>query len=196
MVIPYIIYYISVIVWLFPPLRQYRTKYFSFFLILALSDPFSSFFYHLLKIYPIRIYLIITFLLIVSVTYKNKSVRQIVLFAVILAGLVITDFYLKAAYIYDLNIFLSGILVFLFVKETILSFNKNLTINLFYLVLTLYEISVVLKFLFNIYLTNKGIVYFYTTTAFEILIGIFFIFYNVLNSPNFKLFDENRFTIK
>ncbi len=194
MVIPYIIYYISIIVWLFPPLRQYRTKYFPFFLILALSDPLIFIIYHFIKINPIRIYLITTFFLIISVTYNNKSAKQKILFTLILVFLAITDYYADVSYIYIFKIFLSGILVFLFVKETILFFNKNLTINLFYLILTLYEITIVLKFLFNVNQTHRGEVYFYITSAFELFIGIFFIIYNAQNSPKLKLFDDTTFT--
>ncbi|MDH7603895.1 MAG: hypothetical protein QHH13_03260, partial [Melioribacter sp.] len=36
-----ILFYTSIIVWLFPPIRNYKRKYFLYFVFLAISDPVS-----------------------------------------------------------------------------------------------------------------------------------------------------------
>lgn len=191
MLIAKFISYFSIIIWFLPPLRQRNTKYFTFFLILALADPVTIILMYATKIYSIKISLIITYILIVSVLQHKNNLKHLSVLLSILVLLFVVDIYFTINEIFLVKVFLSSALVFIFLKETILYLNKDLKINLFLLILTFYEITIVTKFIIYITQLNLGVIYFYITTAFEIFIGIFFIIYNVNNSPNLRLFREN-----
>lgn len=183
-----IITYISAIVWLFPPIRQYKTKYFLFFLILALKNSFNEAALHMNFSNPLTIDLIAAYLILASLVWRKISLKSLIIFLTGLLLLIIAGNYLTLFGIVSLKVILSSILVFIFSKDTILSFHKTAKINLFYLMLTFYEITIVIKFIDYITFAKIGVIYFNITTAFELLIGVFFIIYNSANSPSFKLF--------
>lgn len=187
-----VIYSLSIIVWLLPPIRQHATKYFLFFLILAVCDPLYLLMIQFVSINPIKIFLVTTMLLILSVTIRKYNMKTLSLTILLISILIVVDIFFSIKEIYFFKILLSSILVFLFAKETVLVFNKTLKINLFYLILTLYEISIVLKFLsFLFHSINESIILFYITSAFEILIGVFFCICTVDKCPKFKLFPKS-----
>ncbi|MGE5681423.1 MAG: hypothetical protein ACM34K_11155, partial [Bacillota bacterium] len=66
------------------------------------------------------------------------------------------------------------ILYFIFKMATADVINLKV-LKVFYIVIILYELSVVLKYVFIIASVHTGDIYFYMTTAFEILLGLFFI---------------------
>ena len=190
MTIPYILFFISILIWFFPPFRQYKTEYFLFFLILALADPVGALLNIFLAVKPIHENLVITFLLILSLINRRKLKKNWIIitlsFLILLTAIIILPFNTM----YVIKILLSSIVLFIILKNSLLYFNKNQTINLFFLILILYEITIIIKFIYTASRTHTGLVYFYTTSFFEFFIGIFFSFYNKENSPNFKLIKE------
>jgi hypothetical protein len=63
--------------------------------------------------------------------------------------------------------------VFKFSSISILETNR---LKLFYFAIVLYELSIILKFAFVLINIKTGLIYYYSTTAFELFLGIFFIF--------------------
>ncbi len=190
MTIPYILFITSVLIWLFPPFRQRKTEYFLYFLILAIADPLSVLIYFTLSIKIVQVNFLITFFLILSLCdfkmLKRNWIIVILIFFILLAA--VSDFQLKA--IQGIKIFLSLIVLFIILKNTLLYFNKNQTISLFFLVFIMYQITIIIKYIFVFSGTKTGVVYFYTTTFFEYFIGIYFSLFNIRNSPKFKLIRE------
>ncbi len=64
---------------------------------------------------------------------------------------------------------------------------NNRKINFFYFVLALYEFSKIAKYIILAIELKTGIIYFNLTGLFEILIGLYFVFYNENNAAKFKM---------
>lgn len=191
MTIPLIVWIISVLIWLFPPFKQRKTEYFWYFLILAITDPLTAILNLTLSIKTIQVNLLITFCLILALSdfsmIKKNWIIVVLIFLILVVA--VSDLSIKAQN--EIKILLSFIVLFIILKNSLLYFNKNHTINLFFLIFILYEITIITKFMFSISETKTGVVYFYTTSFFEYFIGIYFSFFNVENSPKFKLIKED-----
>ena len=166
-------------VWLLPPIRQYKGKLFLYFLLLAIADPLS----HVLTISfstnSYQIYSLISFGAVLAVSV-NKIYRKNIAF--VFTGFILTLFITitqdrNVIYIYLIVLHL--IILWNFLKETLISFSKNNFLTLGWVVLILYEISIVLKLIVVLEVTQVSVIYYYLTTGFEILIAIFFTIYKV-----------------
>lgn len=190
----YIVQGVGLIIWLLPPLKQYKGKYFNFFLILAIEDPITIFLIHSFKIYPTQVYSIMYFILFLSLIRLNKIKRFWYLFLIMISFIFITNFYLNYKEIIFFIIISGLLIVFIFLKLLAENYNKNNRLNSGYLVLILYNISILLKFYLAFGSTKNFVAFFYFTTAFEILVAIFFTIYKVEESPAIKLnfFTANK----
>ena len=191
MIIPYILLFTSILIWLFPPFRQYKTEYFLFFLILALADPVIYLLLKTLSFQVTRTNLIITFFMILSLIDSNKLKKGWIFILLLLLVLLTAAIKLPLKEVYQIKIILSCIILFFILKDSLLYLNEHQTINLFYLIFILYEITIIIKFIYTASRTHTGTIYFYTTGFFEIFIGIFFCFYNMKNSPEYRLIKEH-----
>jgi hypothetical protein len=178
MIIAKFIFYVNIVAWLFPPFRQKGCKYFLFFLILALSDLIWYSFFQM-HIHDAAYYLFISTLLIAAVMRKKYLL-------LLLIPVLSTGFFLTASEIRFLTMILHFAILIFFLREFILIISRESKIVLFDLVILLYEASLIFKFGASYFLT-AGYLFFYITTAFEILIAVFFSFVNEKNSPAFKL---------
>ena len=179
MIIAQIIFYLNIIAWLFPPFRQKGCRYFLFFLILALSDPG---WYILTRIHleDATFYYLVVSTLLLATVFRKKEIL-LLLVPVLFIGI-----YLAAAEIRIFTIILHFAILIYFLRELILIISQESRIILFNLIILLYEASVLFKFSASYFMT-AGYLFFYITTAFEILIAIFFTFVNEKNSPSLKL---------
>lgn len=176
--IQYVIFYISVFVWLLPPFKQYRTDYFYFFLILAIADPFKLIFYYAGDYSPVDISFFFLTLLCFSlfIPLIKRYYLAIIILALIFSYLgnhlsTTVGYFTKVlAYSYLLVVFMMRM------SKQLVQFG---IINIFYFVIILYTLSIILKFITLIFDLNTGTIYFYLTSAFQILIALFFIFFNV-----------------
>ena len=186
----FVISYLSIAVWLIPPFRQYKTPYFLYFLILALSDPLnitSFYIFHsgiwtgnvlascfsviaLLKlqkikrnIIPLTIYVAVIFFLLISINMNGMRILT------------------------ALNLFL--ILLF-FANDFVVSLKNNVSINLFYIVIILYNMANFTKIIFSLSYAKNRFLYFSATTFFQIFIAVYFSFCNVKNSKQLLLFGK------
>ncbi len=191
MTIPYLLFFISILIWFFPPFRQYKTEYFLFFLILAVADPVGALLNIFLAVKPIHENLVVTFLLIIALIDGKQLKKNWII--VILSFLILLAAMLNLPLIdsYGIKILLSSIILFIILKNSLLYFNKNQTVNLFFLIFILYEITIIIKYIYTASRTHTGIIYFYTTSFFELFIGIYFCFFNKENSPKFRLIKEH-----
>lgn len=179
MIIAQIIFYVNIVVWLFPPLRQRGCRYFLFFLILALSDP-GWYFLTLMHFGDATFYYLVVSTLLLATVFRKKQIL-LLLIPVLFIGI-----FLTAAEIRIFSIICHFAILIFFLRELILIISRESRIVLFNLVILLYEASVLLKFSASYFMT-AGYLFFYLTTAFEILIAVFFSFVNEKNSPAFKL---------
>jgi len=185
-VIPSIISYISSSVWLFIPLKQKDTVYFYYFLILAISCVLLLV-NRLLLIHPAHFYLTLDFFLIVSL-FDFKKIPNYAFFLIMILVVSISLSFLLSIKIITLCLLIQhAVIFFIILKRTIIYSYQKEKLNLFQFVLLLYEITVVTRFLVILHNIKTNLIYFYLTAAFGILIGIFFLFYNVESSPKFNM---------
>jgi hypothetical protein len=184
MIIPRIIFYFNILAWLLPPLRQKGHKYFLYFLILALSDPVRALLNLIHPFDATSYYLVISTLTLIAILRKKFYYILLLLVALIII------FFNN----YEIGVFsflVHFVIILLFLKDLIILISGENVINIFNLVLVLYEASVLFKFAAT-YFSIGGYLFFYITTAFEIFIAIFFTIYNEKNSPVIKLQMEPK----
>ena len=167
-----IIVYISTFFWLFPPFRQYNGRYFYYFLILALSDPLALINYSFIGISHHFIHSIAGLLLLYSfdsIEYLKKYLLANIIF--ILAFFLFLFLLDNLLYVI---LTLHLLILYRFIRLSLLNtFNKN-ELNIFLLVLVFYEISAIVNLIVFISKTNLGVVFYYLTLSFQILVAIFF----------------------
>ena len=193
MKIEILLFFISILVWFCPPFRQRKTEYFLFFLILAVADPINVLINIITSIKTIQVSVIITYALVISLIERNWVKKNSLIIILTLFLLLAAAFTLPIEVIYAIKILLSIIVLFIILKKALLYFNKTQTINLFFLVFILYEITIIIKYIYGASGTKTGIIYFYIISFFEFFIGLFFVLYNKENSPKFKLIKEQTF---
>lgn len=169
---------ISAAIWLFPPLRQYKSFFFLYFLILAVVDLIvvtSLYFFNtqLFLLYPIA-----SILILVSLQRREFISQNWIIIAVV--GLIAMAFPLfihSEGLQYTLIIFIHTAVMIRMLHLFILNIADNRWINFYYVALVFYELTVILKFV-N-YLTGliNAYDYFIFTTIFEITLGLFFILF-------------------
>lgn len=175
-----VIFYISLCIWLLPPLKQFRGKFFYYFLFQAISDPISLL---LMKFhfYNLPFYVIKEILIILCFWNPKEALRK-AYFIVPAMGLIYYFIYYSHYNImrFVIAVLHTAVLYFIFRKATddIMDLKK---IKVFYILIILYELSVILKYIMAISSVNLGTVYFSLTSAFEILLGVFFIFVSERN---------------
>lgn len=174
-----IIYWCNVAAWMLPPFRQYRSDYFKYFFILALADPGTLSTNLLFRIHPLKIFMVISFLQLLSlITFKSKWNKAAAL------GMLIFIF-CYAIFYSSVNIAFSAVILFHSVILAIIVFQLvqwiagKHQLNLFLLALILYETSIILKMYFHLIRIEQFMTHFYVTTGFEILLAVFFIFFRI-----------------
>ena len=171
-----IIIYLSVIVWLFPPFRQYKGNYFFYFLVLSLSDPTSLFLVSQFKvpnniIHSVSGYGLILSLIVISKTFKTNVKLTVSVSIIFIFCLMYIE---NSLYIMLIE---HVIILVIFIKRAIIPVFLDRIINLFYCALLLYEMSIVLNL--ALLVGGGSILYLihYVTLFFQILIAIFFTIY-------------------
>ncbi len=192
MPIAYIIIYTSMAAWVLPPFRQYRTRYFYFFLILGLSDPLTYIAARIFSVDAIIIYAFSTPVLVLSlINIKNKfKIILLIISAASISMVLAVKLDMQEMMVYLLlQYFIIWILIF---RHSIIMLLEKGLITLFNIFLNIYILSLLMKFIIIINNTKAGVYYFYISSAFEILIGIFFIIYNEKNSPAYRLLSKGK----
>lgn len=180
-----IIFYISLFTWLLPPLKQFRGRFFYYFILQAVSDPIVMILFAF-NLHSLQFYLVKDILLLVSL-WKPKALIKglpyfIPLLILVYFGTVAIHYTVICIIIAALHVIVIY-LVFKMAIAEVMEFNE---VKIFYILISIYELSVILKNINAIITIHSGILYFYLTTAFEILLGLSFIFIRE---------DEKKFAI-
>jgi hypothetical protein len=185
-----IIAYISILVWLLPPFKQLKGGYFLYFLISGYSDPLAILLGEVFKLDPYYTHLLIAFLLSISILFYSKKLNSKWIASLILLLML-------SLWLGDKNTIFIPIIIFRFliILQLLNSFANEFLlkqrINIYLSVLIFYEITIMLKYAAVGCNYSLGIYFYYLTSVFGMLICLFFIFYNLQNSPLIKL----RFSI-
>jgi hypothetical protein len=184
MTIPYIIFYLTLFIWLFPVFKQYRTPYFYTFLIYGLNSIVSFVAIHLVPIKNQLINPIFTMLIIFSLIQKSR--KNIIIILISTTILIAVEFKIHDHYSLLINAVLHSVILFIILLHFTKAITEENIINLFLVLFIAYEISHVLKNLVVFSDLVNGIVLFYITTFFQIFFGVMFIFINI-NTKKYSL---------
>ena len=143
MFIPYLIAYSNTFVWLIPPFRQYRTKYFYFFLVLALMDPVVLIFWRLLLINPQLISPVVALFLIFSLFPISSKNILLTFFSCLV--LILGEPYLNNTQILLLNALIHIVVLVIIINHFLKFTAEKNSISLFYIFVISYELSTILK---------------------------------------------------
>ena len=174
-----ILYYASIVVWLLPPFRQYKGRFFYFFLILALMDPLFLLNNLIFKInFPIQISVCLVLCLLFSTIKKEdlKKYKSLVL-AVTVIIVVLVFFGFNQIQNFTLTVIIQCWIFFIVLKLFITRFAQDGKINWFLLVFIFYELTLIIKFL-NVLVGFADAIGFYIITSIaQIIFGLFFSFH-------------------
>ncbi len=183
MVIPYIVVFISLIVWFLPIFKQYKTEYFLFFLILGINEPTYALFriLHLFK--PEYINITFSVILVYSLVKRNKK-NALILISTLLLMYVVVWHYPDINKIF--NALIHVVIIFIVLNNLFQQINLKYELNLFLVIFVSYELTGIMKFIVAYTDAVNGMVLFYLTSFLQIIYGILFSFINV-NTKVFKL---------
>jgi len=168
--------YLSSFVWLLPPFRQFKTFVFNYFLILGIADVLVIFFNKYLQLTFLDFYLFVSYCLFVALQKPEYLKRKKILFLVSGLIVIVLSFIKLGIGIHIFSLaFLHLLIIFRILYLFVMVVAQKQAINFFYLVLAFYEFTVLLKFSNYLFPLNVDArAYFYITTGFELLVGIFF----------------------
>jgi len=172
-----ILFYTSIIVWLFPPVRNFKRKYFLYFVFLAISDPISLL---LRKVglhsrYISIIFIIFCFCYLISVLDKNEIKRyKYLLIFVVLFTLLLNFIVNKQDIVLLTFIIIHWIIFLIFFKHFSTFLINERIISVFYIVLLFYELTIITKFLIILFNAEYATAFFIITSIFQIAFGLFF----------------------
>ena len=173
MVIAEVIGLISTIFWLLPPFRQYKSQYFLYFLVLALSDPVALLCMEVLRWSPNMIYPFTGLILFYTIGFSFLNIRRLwIIHLSLILAFTLSLFYVDN--ILYVVLALHFLILFKFVRSILFMIFNNKLFNTFYLALSFYELSIVVNLSVFLSGSNLHIVMYYITLAFQILLAIFF----------------------
>ena len=178
-----IIIYINTIVWLLVPIRQIKTNFFLFFVILGALDPIYISCFYLFKLNVETIFLLGTGFLTFGAFINFNTKHRLVLSSIITILCVISILYYNEYYL-EIELIIHLAIFFNFLAILLKNFSTHRDIKYFSLLLVLYEISLLVKFYLTFSQTQLGPSYFHFTSIIQIIIGIFFLFINEKNSKS------------
>lgn len=169
------IVYLNIIVWLFPPLKHHRRNFFYYFLILAVSDPLGILFVKLFGITTIHVFIVLSYCLVISVLNPRTIRKNLKLFITLAILVLLLSIFLYNSHLIIIIIITIHIIIFsIFVKNLVENSGKLKAINFFYVFLAFYEATLLIKFFVFTFKVETGIAYFYFTSAFQLLFGLYF----------------------
>jgi len=170
------IFYLSILIWLLPPFRQYKTFFFSYFLVLGIADILVFFTTKFFEISSYDFYVIVSFCLFIALQEIEYLKIKKILFLVSGLIVIVLSFIKLGIGIHIFSLaFLHLLIIFRILYLFVMVVAQKQAINFFYLVLAFYEFTVLLKFSNYLFPLNVDArAYFYITTGFELLVGIFF----------------------
>ena len=174
MTVDYTIIALTVLFWIFPAIRQYKTELFCYFFILAVEDPLTMSL-SLAKIFaPYNSYMIGAFILILALFWNYRKNRYTKVILAVFFLLICTAIGASMKIHYGILILFHLTILLFFLRRSIYFIAESGKANLFHLFLLLYETTIMLKMLVMLTEANAGLAFFHITTIFEILIAIFF----------------------
>lgn len=165
---------ISMILWILPVFKNYKCKYFYFFLFVAIQDPGNFFLVEILRFNALYWILICSSLTIVFLSVTKPQQRILGLILLLLLVIVSSNFI--AANI--ISMIMDTIVLSILIKDLFVEVSEKREFNLFILFLAMYVLLLLIKSIYmaNVRFSNE--IYNYFTLVFMYLFAIFFSLFN------------------
>ncbi len=167
--------FLSICVWIFPPFKQYKSDYFYFFLVLAISSPVAVALFSLFRISPLIPAVTSTFFLISSLMSYRKQ-RYFFIILSILWFVIALNFSIQRNIL--ILTFIGGhiFVVIILISSLMKYIEKTKAVNLFLILLITYDLINILKFTASLLSIEQGVISFVLATFIQIFFGISFSF--------------------
>lgn len=173
-----IIMYMTIIFWLLPPIKQYKTNLFGYFFVLALTDPIGLILGKIFLFQPYLFYCFSGIVLLFVTSDFNKVTKKTLIFYIVLLFLAYYSSNSPSKYTFYFIIFIHFLILLIFTKRTLLFAVDTNQLNFFHLVLLFYEVSIIFKMLSVVENFSSGIYYYAISNIFQVIIAIFFTIFN------------------
>lgn len=172
-------YYIiigSMIAWMLPPLRQFREKYFYYFLILAINDLLVVFlFLGVSIVLPNGVfYTLASSLLYLALFNREELRKKKIIISLFLLFNALVVFLPGAKEKYLILCIIHTLIMYEFLKKFFVELSLQETFNLFLFLLVFYEMSIIIKFIVSLLDFRWGIIYFDMISILEIMLALSF----------------------
>ncbi|MGE5682849.1 MAG: hypothetical protein ACM34K_18435 [Bacillota bacterium] len=187
MLIAQIIVILSEIVWLFPVLKQYRGRYGYYFLILATGDPLVSIFLKMHLLLPHAFHILVSIASLFAVAAASSRKIKWGLFLPLLALSLFAGATLTKV---PARLITAGIQIIIFlylICQMVVFAGKHRYVSFFHILILTYQASLIYKMINLVLVFQKGSLYFFSATAFEIVLGILFCIFTE---------EDNRFALQ
>ena len=178
--------YSNLAVWLFPPLKQCKGGFFYYFLILAFMDPLVMTGYALFKMNMFYVYAPSSFILFLSALYYTRSLSKQTLIYCLIIIFALLFLPASKSFLY-ITVFLHFIIFLCFLVVFIRKFFLRNLFYLYFIILIFYQFSIVVKLLLYIFGSRTGIFFLNFLNVLDVLVGFYFIIYNLQNSYKYHL---------
>ena len=174
-----LLFFTSIIVWLLPPFKQFKGKYFLFFLILAFMDPINLLFFYIFKSpFQSQISIFLNYGLLLSLIEKNLLKKYwIWLLLITLVLFSPTFFHFRGNEIILIYILLQMGITLIVLKNLITNYVSAGKLSLFLLVFLLYQFTTITKLSNLLFGFADAFAFFILTTIVQIIFGLYFSVY-------------------
>ncbi len=176
----YQIYSFTQLIWLFPPIKQHKSRYLIYFILIPPIEA-TAVIHHYFHVNFLLLQNLLSIISLLSILEKNFVKRVWPVLLLIL--LFFSGFFLSSINDELIFILIHSLILGIFIKQLTLRLFNSKVINLFILILVFYEITVVTKS-FNLITEFTGAHFYYLITSiFEFFIGMYFCIFKE-DSPN------------
>ena len=187
--IPIILVYTSIILWIIPIFKQYKTEYFLFFLILAISDPLIMLFYLFIHFNAQTFTWVVILFLITSLTTKKRK-RQTLLVVSLIAMTISLLFKMDTTVMLFISCVLHLVILGIIIVSLLNRFLITQSLNLFLCLLIVYESINIMKCLVSLSSNNTGIFSWYVGVVTQFIFALLFTFINI-NTKEIHFIPKN-----
>lgn len=165
------------------PIRQFGGNYFYYFLFLAIEDPLSTLLIKSLHFHQLKIHVLFSFIVLYAIVKQKEINKSILYFIPISVIYLFASSYADVSSIETQKLLrmIVGIthcfILLVIVKRVVFDIKVKITLNLFLFVLALYESITVFKFIMAILELSRGLLFFFLSAGFQVLLALFFILF-------------------
>lgn len=182
-----ILLYSSLIVWIFPVIRQYRGRTFFIFLVIALGDPITILLSILFNINlgpfsPLFTSFVLALVVLFSIKEPNNIIFYIIFYCVCLfLPLLSVNYKYYYFSMIVLHVFIFYQILIFFIKNNI----SEKSINIFYIIFLLYELLNIFKVSNLVIGVTNAYEYHALTSIFQVALGLYFSIFRENSPRNF-----------